>query len=147
MWGLIFSKLQEVAELKQLDGGEEEFRKSAEFKKITQIATQYEQKYRKDLQGVVPRWKGFPAFEGEMVAEIRRLFESIRGSKIEEEKVIILDYLISLRQLSNLLAKNDIDLFHKKSKIETIVEGAPAKVITEEHFRAITAKLKAIKLI
>lgn len=38
-------------------------------------------------------------------------------------------------------------MFHGKSKIEAIVEGAPAKVITDDHLRAITAKLKAIKLI
>lgn len=38
-------------------------------------------------------------------------------------------------------------MFHGKSKIEAIVEGAPAKVITDDHLRAISAKLKAIKLI
>jgi hypothetical protein len=64
-----------------------------------------------------------------------------------QQRVIILDYLITLRQLSSLLAKNDIQLFHAKSKIEAIVEGAPAKVITSEHLNAITSKLKAIKLI
>lgn len=61
--------------------------------------------------------------------------------------MIILDYLITLRQLSSLLAKNDLEMFNNKSKIEAIVEGAPAKLITEDHMRAITAKLKAIKLI
>lgn len=45
--------------------------------------------------------------------------------------MIILDYLITLKQLSGLLAKNDMELFHRKSKIEAIVEGAPSKVITD----------------
>lgn len=61
--------------------------------------------------------------------------------------MIILDYLITLRQLAGLLAKEDIELFHTKSKIEAIVEGAPAKVITGEHLRAISAKMSLIKLI
>lgn len=77
------------------------------------------------------------------------MFSDIQSKDLEEcqEKVIILDYLITLRQLSGLLAKNDIEMFHGKSKIEAIVEGAPAKHITDDHLRAITAKLKAIKLI
>lgn len=42
---------------------------------------------------------------------------------------------------------NDLEGFHNKSKIETIVEGAPSKTITQEHLSAIRAKLKAIKII
>lgn len=48
----------------------------------------------------------------------------------DQEKVVILDYLITLKQLGNLMQKNDIEIFHGKSKIEAIVEGAPAKNIT-----------------
>jgi hypothetical protein len=77
------------------------------------------------------------------------MYQEIKKEKIDmvQQKVIILDYLITLRQLSNLLGKNDIEMFHEKSKIEAIVEGAPVKVITEDHLKAISSKLKAIKLI
>ena len=61
--------------------------------------------------------------------------------------VVILDYLITLKQLANLLQKNDIEIFHSKSKIETIVEGAPTNLITSDHIKAITAKLKAVKIL
>jgi hypothetical protein len=46
-----------------------------------------------------------------------------------------------------LLQGNELEGFHHKSKIETIVEGAPSKIITHEHLNAIKAKLKAIKII
>jgi hypothetical protein len=45
--------------------------------------------------------------------------------------VIVLDYLVTLRQLIAILQNNDLEGFHIKSKIETIVEGAPSKTITE----------------
>lgn len=94
-------------------------------------------------------WQGFDVFEKELSSEIKRIFEDVKESDLEEsqQKVIILDYLITLRQLSNLLSKKDIKMFHGKSKIEAIVEGSPAKIITGEHLHAIGSKLKAIKLI
>lgn len=47
------------------------------------------------------------------------MFQDVKENDIEssKEKVIILDYLITLRQLSGLLAKEDIEIFHNKSKI------------------------------
>jgi hypothetical protein len=44
--------------------------------------------------------------------------------------VIVLDYLVTLRQLIGLLLSNDMEGFHNKSKIEIIVEGSPSKKIT-----------------
>jgi hypothetical protein len=38
-----------------------------------------------------------------------------------KEEVIVLDYLVTLRQLIGLLQGNDLEGFHIKSKIETIV--------------------------
>lgn len=64
-----------------------------------------------------------------------------------KEEVIVLDYLVTLRQLVTLLQNNTLDGFHSKSKMEAIVDGAPSKNITKEHVRAISAKLRAIKLI
>ena len=54
---------------------------------------------------------------------------------------------MTLRQLIGLQQSNDMEGFHVKSKIETIVEGSPSKSITQEHLKAIQAKLKAIKII
>ena len=64
-----------------------------------------------------------------------------------KDEVIVLDYLVTLRQLIGIVQNNDLEGFHSKSKIEAIVEGAPSKVITEEHLNAIRTKLKAIKII
>ena len=61
--------------------------------------------------------------------------------------MIVLDYLVTLRQLLSILQNNELEGFHIKSKIETIVEGTPSKQITEEHLNAIKSKLKAIKII
>lgn len=61
--------------------------------------------------------------------------------------MVVLDYLVTLRQLASLLQSQDLDGFHSRSKIEAIVEGTPAQNITQEHLNAIRAKLKAIKLI
>ena len=38
-------------------------------------------------------------------------FESVKSH------VIILDYLVTLKQLVNLMQKNDVEVFHSKSKI------------------------------
>ncbi len=77
------------------------------------------------------------------------IFEQIQEEEIGEwkDEVIVLDYLVTLRQLISLLQGNDMEGFHSKSKIETIVEGSPSKTITVEHLNAIKAKLKAIKII
>ena len=64
-----------------------------------------------------------------------------------KEEVIVLDYLVTLRQLISLLQNNGLEGFHSKSKMEAIVEGAPSKNITKEHIRAISAKLRMIKLL
>jgi len=71
--------------------------------------------------------------EDELDQEILKLYESIRhfGSfEGHDEEVILLDYLITTKQLLLINAKNDMEYFHRKSKIEAIVEGRPAKNIT-----------------
>ena len=45
------------------------------------------------------------------------------------------------------MRKKDMEMFHGKSKIEEIVEGAPSKQITEAHIEAIKSKLRAIKIL
>ena len=61
--------------------------------------------------------------------------------------MILLDYFITMKQLFVLNGSNDIEYFHKKSKIEAIVEGKPARNITDDHVQAITNKLKLFKII
>jgi hypothetical protein len=64
-----------------------------------------------------------------------------------EEKIVLLDYLITMKQLLLINEKKDIEYFHQKSQIEAIVEGRPAKSITEQHLQAIVHKLKVFKMI
>ena len=59
----------------------------------------------------------------------------------------MLDYLITLKQLLHLSLNVDLEVFHVKSKIEAIVEGKPAKTITEAHVKAIEDKMRVIKLV
>lgn len=46
----------------------------------------------------------------------------------------------------NLNEKATIDEFHRKSKIEDIVEGKPTNNITKEHIAAINTKIRAMKI-
>jgi predicted transcriptional regulator len=90
-------------------------------------------------------------FQSELQTEIIKMYSFIK-SHIEDmdmikEEVIVLDYLVTLRQLITLLQNNGLEGFHTKSKMEAIVDGAPSKNITKEHVRAISAKLRAIKLL
>lgn len=150
MCGLVFSKLGEVQNLKLLESMKaSEYKKSSDFQKICQIVDQYHKKYEKEIGSDSLKWKGFDSFQSDLASQIKTMFSEVKETELEsnKEKVIILDYLITLKQLAGLLAKDDIELFHSKSKIEAIVEGAPAKVITGEHVRAISAKMRAIKLI
>lgn len=127
-----------------------EYKKTQDYQKIRQIIDQYKKKYERDIGDLPQKWDGLSTMVVEVSEYIKLLYEEIQSlDELNEgkEKVIILDYLITLRQLGNLLEKDDIEIFHEKSKIEAIVEGAPAKNITNEHFRAISAKLKAIKLL
>lgn len=64
-----------------------------------------------------------------------------------DEKIILLDYLITLKQLLTIDSTKDLEYFHQKSQIEAIVEGRPARNITEEHVEAIVNKLRVFKMI
>ena len=64
-----------------------------------------------------------------------------------EEKIVLLDYLITMKQLLVINSNKDIEYFHQKSKIEAIVEGKPARNSTEQHLEAILYKLRVFKMI
>lgn len=114
MCGLVFQRLEDIVELKCLSPGLADYKKSNDYRKLCQIVSQYQEKYRKELGSIERLWKGFEVFETELSTEIKKIFEDVKASVLEEsqQKVIILDYLITLRQLSNLLSKNSIEVFH-----------------------------------
>jgi hypothetical protein len=150
--GAIFEKLAEVEELRLLPAKlANDFRESADFAKISQIIQQYLSKYRKDLAGFAETRQSLGALKEQLGRNILALYEGVEGEHEEPEEwkdeVIVLDYLVTLRQLIAILQNNDLEGFHSKSKIEAIVEGAPSKTITEEHLNAIRSKLRAIKII
>ena len=93
-----------------------------DFQKICQIVDQYQKKYEKEISSS-GKWSGYEGFQNELAEQIKNMFHDVKENDIEasKEKVIILDYLITLRQLLGLLAKEDVELFHNKSKIEAIV--------------------------
>lgn len=62
-------------------------------------------------------------------------------------EVILLDYLITCKQLLHILNNSSMSEFHTKAKIEAIVNGKPTKKITNDHIKAIKDKLRAVKLI
>ena len=119
MHGIIFMKLKEVSDLKTLDKNKAgEYKKTVDFQKICQIVDQYQKKYEKEINSY-GKWNGYEGFQNELAEQIKSMFYDVKENDIEgsKEKVIILDYLITLRQLLGLLAKEDVQLFHNKSKI------------------------------
>lgn len=62
------------------------------------------------------------------------------------EELVLLDYLVTTYQLVELSALKDIAEFHRKSKIEAIVEGNPTR-ITASHLKAVREKLMKLQLI
>ena len=158
---LIFEKLSHVKELEPLDSKTaREYKQSQDYDKIAQIISQYQAKYQKDLNNTSDtelvsqnetQNEQLESFQAELQSEIIKMYSFIK-SNIEDidlvkEEVIVLDYLVTLRQLVTLLQNNSLEGFHHKSKMEAIVDGAPSKNITKEHVRAISAKLRAIKLL
>jgi hypothetical protein len=45
------------------------------------------------------------------------------------------------------MEQENLHIFHAKSKMENIVEGAPSEEITAEHISAITNKLRTLKML
>lgn len=66
--------------------------------------------------------------------------------KIKEE-IIILDQLITLKQLQKLDEKYGWEVFEQKSKIESIIDGEPLQYIQKKHILAISSKLQTLKIL
>lgn len=125
MSGLIFDKLTEVEELKMVNPKYvEDFQNSSDFNKIEQIILQYQSKYARDLVPLKQISKPLAVMKEQLHKNVINLYSFIEErNNVEEckEEVIVLDYLVTLRQLIGLLQGNDLEGFHIKSKIETIV--------------------------
>ena len=151
MTGLVFEKLDEVSALKAVNSKySSDYKSTPDYHKISQIVDQYVAKYSKDLSNITQTVKPLGYFKEQLSKNIVAIYERVQGQEDItplKDEVIVLDYLVTLRQLVGLLQSNDMEGFHVKSKIETIVEGSPSKSITQEHLNAIRAKLKAIKII
>jgi hypothetical protein len=66
--------------------------------------------------------------------------------KVKEE-IMILDQLITLRQLHKLDEKYGWETFENRSRIESIVEGEPLEYIQKKHILAIRSKLVSLRII
>ncbi len=135
MAALIFDKLEEVNTLRTVNPkNAQDYKTSQDYHKIAQIIDQYVSKYTKDLASIQQVNKPLAAFKELLTRNIIILYDKVEGEEENPEwkdEVIVLDYLVTLRQLVGLLQGNDLEGFHNKSKIETIVEGAPSKTITQ----------------
>ncbi len=134
MVGLIFDKLKQVENLKGVNQKYlSDYKLSSDFNKIIQIIDQYQAKYSKDLSSINKVSKNLITIKEQLTTKIVLFYQKVNNqSDLSEwkEEVIVLDYLVTMRQLIGLLQNNDLQGFHNKSKIETIVEGTPSKTIT-----------------
>ena len=150
MCGLLFDKLHAIQDLRVLTPEQaQDFRQSSEFTKIKQIIAQYFLKYRRELGEFRELLRPLPALKEQLTKSITTLYRGVEDCESNnwKEEVIVLDYLVTLRQLVGIMFNNDLEGFHIKSKIETIVEGSPSRNISKDHLAAITHKLKAIKIL
>lgn len=112
MTGLIFEKLEEVEHLRAVPlKYSQDYKASQDYYKITQIIDQYEVKYSKDLSHLRQINKPLQHFKDHLTKNIISIYERVDGQDdISEwkEEVIVLDYLVTLRQLIGLLQNNDL---------------------------------------
>lgn len=88
-----------------------DYKLSNDFNKITQIIEQYRAKYSKDLNTTAKAGKSLNSIKEELTRAIMSLYEKVNHQDdIGEwkEEVIVLDYLVTLRQLVGLLQNNDL---------------------------------------
>ena len=80
---------------------------------------QYQTKYSKDLGQIVKNFISYDDLKEELSKQILNLHELINGEvgcNVKEE-VIVLDYLITLKQLLKIMEQDNLLVFHNKSKI------------------------------
>lgn len=121
MRGLIFEKLEEVKCLKSVNSRHAtDYKNTPDYHKIAQIIEQYVAKYSKDFANVKKVSQPLTAFKDELTHTIVDMYERVQAQEASshwKDEVIVLDYLVTLRQLVGLLQANDMEGFHCKSKI------------------------------
>ncbi len=88
-----------------------DYKLTNDFNKIVQIIDQYRVKYSKDLNTFSKNVKSLNTTKEELTRIILYFYEKVnKQSDISEwkEEVIVLDYLVTLRQLIGLLQNNDL---------------------------------------
>lgn len=117
------------------------------------ITRQYEDKYKDliDKYAKSHHKEEYEALSEELVSSVKSLYNRLEFTQPEQiievrEELVLLDYLITTYQLVELSALKDIAEFHRKSKIEAIVEGNPTR-ITMNHLKAIKDKMSKLQLI
>lgn len=98
--------------MKQISGKYSlDYKLTNDFNKIVQIIDQYRVKYSKDLNYFSKNLKSLNTIKEELTRIILYFYEKVnKQSDISEwkEEVIVLDYLVTLRQLIGLLQNNDL---------------------------------------
>lgn len=155
--GLIHNKVTEILSLEhcncyQIDNYRE-YRDTGDFRKIMNITRQYEEKYKEllDRYGGRGLREDYVTASQETVLAAKSLYgrlEFIQQDQFPEmrEELILLDYLLTTYQLIELASLKDLTEFHRKSKIEAIVEGNPTRV-GFGHLKAVREKMAKLQLI
>ncbi len=89
----------------------QDYRNSSDYVKISQIVDQYQVKYSKDLSHLKPIAKSLSFLKEQLTKNILLVYERVEDQpEIGEfkDEVIVLDYLVTLRQLIGLLQNNDL---------------------------------------
>lgn len=96
-----------------------EYSETSDYHKIVQIVNQYQSKYEVDLNTICPKIASVEQLRDSLTKEIMFLYSKIADQSANDvkEEVIVLDYLITLRQLLFILAEDNIQTFHTKSKM------------------------------
>lgn len=112
MVGMIFDKLTEVENLKPVNTKwVGDYKLSTDFNKINQIVDQYNAKYSKDLSDIPKISKSLPYIKELLTGSIVAFYEKVSDDDDItqwKEQIIVLDYLVTLRQLIGLLQNNDL---------------------------------------
>jgi hypothetical protein len=88
-----------------------DYKLSNDFNKIVQIIDQYRVKYSRDLSTTSKGTRSLNTIKDELTRIVGYFYEKVGNqSEISEwkEEVIVLDYLVTLRQLVGLLQNNDL---------------------------------------
>jgi len=89
----------------------QDYRNSHDFQKISQIVDQYQVKYTKDLAMGRPISKPLSNVKDQLTKNIITIYEKVQDQEdisLCQEEVIVLDYLVTLRQLIGLLQSNEL---------------------------------------